>query len=550
MSRRAWTLSAVTIALIAVVGLTTVSVTAQGGRTRSDGYLGPVAPSTRVSFGLSLRMRTAAMEAYGEGVGAGRLPALSAAQIGERFGIPGPALALLRHLLSANGIQVTQAFSQRTQLLLSGPAGRVERLLHISLGKFAQPDGTRYIRPLGKPLIPSALAPYVLAATHLDTKPLPMQADIPQGGMVASDLASLYNLKPLISGGGLDGRGQTVAVYSQDTFLATDIEAFDAMNHIAGAPMPERVTVEGGAPLQFKPSAEASEVDLDLEVIRELAPRAQIINYETPCCDPAFLSDAIDRIVQDGLAKLANFSYGICEFDAASSPQDLIAEDNSFASAEDHGVTVFASSGDSGAYSCQRYSLSDHRLSVEWPASSPHVVSVGGTYVDLRRDGTRYDELGWEDILSGGGGGGGVSAAFPRPSWQTGVAGINNQFTTSPAARQVPDVSADAAYGSGYSIYSEAQRQQVGGTSAAAPFWTGSFVLIDELAQHELGHPLGFIAPLLYRAAARDPSAFYDVTLGGNRYYRAGPGWDYSTGLGTPNMARLAADVIALSRRR
>ena len=61
---------------------------------------------------------------------------------------------------------------------------------------------------------------------------------------------------------------------------------------------------------------------------------------------------------------------------------------------------------------------------------------------------------------------------------------------------------------------------------------------------------LPFIAPLLYQAAARDHQAFYDVTLGGNRYYRAGPGWDYSTGLGTPDMARLANDVIAEARGR
>jgi subtilase family serine protease len=540
---------AVALALIAAVVLT-LSVTAQGGGTRSDRYLGRVSPGTKVAFGLSLRMRTAAMEAYGAGVGSGRLPALSAAQIGERFGIPGAALANVRRVLSADGIQVTQAFKQRTQLLLTAPAARVERLLHVSLGEFAQPNGTRYRRPLGRPVIPAALSPYVLAATHLDTKPLPMQADIPQGGMVASDLAALYNLKPLISGRGLDGSGQTVAVYSQDTFQPSDIQAFDALHHIVGAPMPLRVTVEGGKALPFKASAEAAEVDLDLEVIREIAPRAQIINYETPCCNPAFMSDAIDRIVQDGYAKLANFSYGICEFDAAPSAQDLIAEDNSFLSAQVHGVTAFVSSGDSGAYSCQRYSLRDHRLTVEWPASSPHVVSVGGTYVDVRRDGTRYDELGWEDILSGGGGGGGVSAAFVRPAWQTGVPGIQNQFSTNPPARQVPDVAADAAFGSGYSIYSQGQHYQVGGTSAAAPFWTGSFVLIDQLAQRQLGHPLGFVAPLLYRAADRDRSAFYDVTLGGNRYYRAGPGWDYSTGLGTPNMERLAADVIAISRQR
>jgi kumamolisin len=177
-------------------------------------------------------------------------------------------------------------------------------------------------------------------------------------------------------------------------------------------------------------------------------------------------------------------------------------------------------------------------------------VSVGGTYVDLRINSTRLDELGWEDILSQGGGGGGVSAIFPRPSWQTGVPGIDNRYTISPPRRQVPDVAADASPASGYSVYAGGRHAVVGGTSAAAPVWTGSFALIDELAQLAIGHRLPFIAPVLYRADALDPHAFYDVTLGGNRYYRAGPGWDYSTGLGAPDMARLAGDVIAEARGR
>jgi kumamolisin len=129
------------------------------------------------------------------------------------------------------------------------------------------------------------------------------------------------------------------------------------------------------------------------------------------------------------------------------------------------------------------------------------------------------------------------------------VPGIDNRFTASPPMRQLPDVSADAALGSPYAVYSDGHDVKFGGTSAAAPFWTASFVLIDELCRRRTGHPLPFIAPLLYRAAARDPAAFYDVTLGGNRYYRAARGWDYATGLGAPDMARLAADVIALAPR-
>jgi kumamolisin len=517
------------------------------GRSRGSGdhYLGPVAPRTEVRFGLTLRMRSAALQRYAAAVGVGSEPALSATQIGERFGVGGASLARARSRLLRAGVHVDEAFKQRTELLVSGSAARVERLLGVTIGEYAQRDGVRYHRPIGTPVIPVALRPAITGATQLDSKPVLVADDVPAGGMNATSLESLYDLRPL-DARGLDGSGQTIAVFSEDTFKDSDIAKFDQEHGIVGAPPVQRVEVNGT--VKYQGGDPATEVDLDLEVIRELAPKAQIVNYEA-CCGVNAFSPGIDKIVSDGRAKLVNFSYGFCELDLTPRSA-LISANNSFAAAEAHGITVFASSGDQGSYECQRENQNDHRLSLSWPGSSPNVVSVGGTFVELRPNGTRLDELGWEGILSHAGGGGGVSAVFARPSWQTGLPGIDNAYTTNPPRRQSPDVSADASPGSGYSIVTGGSNQEDGGTSAAAPFWTGSFALIDELAQRETGHVLPFIAPLLYQAAARDHQAFYDVTLGGNRFYRAGPGWDYSTGLGTPDMARLANDVIAEARGR
>jgi subtilase family serine protease len=562
--------SFIALLLVCLGGLSALALVSSagrgGGRTAGAGtrdrYLGPIAPGARVLFGLTLRMRSAALERYATAVGAGTRRPLTAALIGERFGVSTAALDHLRGLLEAEGVRVEETFKQRTQILLSAPAARVERLLGVPLGEFADARGGDYHRPLAQPVIPPALRSSVLATTLLDTKRIPVSEDVPAHGMTGPDLAALYDLQPLIKQG-LDGSGQTVAVFSGDTFRASDIEAFDREHNLVGAPSIERVEVEGHVPSvsgseQEKERAEG-EVDLDLETIRELAPKAHIINYEITATPDTF-TVGIDRIVSDGRAKLVNFSYGYCELGYNSLQALQQADQNSLSSAETANVTLFVSSGDQGAYECQRNDPTNHELSVPWPGSSPHVVSVGGTYVDVRRDGTRLDEVGWEEILRHAGGGGGLSAIFPRPSWQTEAAcstptstrcvkGINNQYTTNPPRRQVPDVAADASPASGYAIYQRGQDiPGVGGTSAAAPFWTGSFALIDQLAQRKTGHLLPFIAPLLYKAAARDPAAFYDVTLGGNRFYRAGEGWDYSTGLGVPNMAVLSKDVIAAAR--
>jgi kumamolisin len=541
--RRSWIVPCVIAIAVIAVAAGAASTDRVHRRRAADRYLGLVPLESRLSFALTLRMRTAALERYAAAAGRDTALPLSAEQIGARFGISDGMLARLRRRLATAGVTVTEAFRQRTELLVSATAATVRRFLRAPIGEYAQSDGRHYHRPLGTPVIPPSIRPAVVAATGLNTKPVPVYADIPEGGLAVADLTNLYDVAPLIQEG-LDGSGQTVAVLSQDTFQSSDIGAFDREHGISGSPPIERVGVEGA--VSYQGGAAGTEVDTDLEIIRELAPKAQIIDYETPVGPDSF-SVGIDRIVSDGRAKLVNLSYGICEL-LLTPTQALISANNSFAAAAAAGVTVFAASGDQGAYACQRYDRADHQLSVSWPGSSPDVVSVGGTYVDLRTNGTRLDELGWEDILSQGGGGGGVSAIFPRPSWQTGVAGVDNPYTTSPPRRQVPDVAAAASAASGYAVYAGGDNAVVGGTSAAAPLWTGSFALIDELARLAIGHPLPFVAPLLYRADALDPVAFYDVTLGGNRFYRAGPGWDYSTGLGAPDMARLAGDVVAGAR--
>jgi kumamolisin len=78
-------------------------------------------------------------------------------------------------------------------------------------------------------------------------------------------------------------------------------------------------------------------------------------------------------------------------------------------------------------------------------------------------------------------------------------------------------------------------------------------VLIKQYAQREgAGQRLGFVAPILYEiASTKQPyKAFNDVVAGGNRYYRAGPGWDYVTGLGSPNVWNLARDMVRYLKSR
>jgi len=68
----------------------------------------------------------------------------------------------------------------------------------------------------------------------------------------------------------------------------------------------------------------------------------------------------------------------------------------------------------------------------------------------------------------------------------------------------------------------------VGGTSAVAPLWAGLIAILNQ----QLGSKVGFLNPQLY---AFGGAPFFDVTVGNNGDFTAGPGWDACTGLGSPN---------------
>jgi subtilase family serine protease len=106
---------------------------------------------------------------------------------------------------------------------------------------------------------------------------------------------------------------------------------------------------------------------------------------------------------------------------------------------------------------------------------------------------------------------------------------------TGVATRSVPDLAFDADPESGAVILVRGQALTVGGTSMAAPMFSGSYAR----AQTASGNRLGFAAPLLYRIAEDVPTAFHDITAGFNGEYAAAPGFDQITGWGSPDIGLL-----------
>lgn len=496
--------------------------------------VGPTGGAERIRFSLQLAQpRRAEQQRYLAGLNTPGSPYyhqfISAAEFGKRFGIPNSQLSRVRAVLTRAGLQVTAAYPQRTQLEVTGTAATVASYLGVRFADFRGANGKLFHRAIGSPAVPHAIAGPVTAVTGLSDAPFFHKAAVPLGGLKPKDVAAAYNVKPLLDRG-LTGKGQTVAIVSFDSFHDEDVADYDRQIGIAGAPRVEHVPVRGRIPV----GEGQDEVNLDIDVIRGLAPQATILNYEAPNTLDG-LAAVFNKIAQDGRADIVSVSWGGCAL--LYPPAQRQADERALATLAARGIPMFVASGDSGAYECQRNDPQDQRLAVVWPSASPSVTSVGGTTLDIRQNGGYAEEFGWEEVLSQAGGGGGVDLVAQRPSWQKGK-GVDNSDST--GKRQLPDVSASADPASGFFVYLGGKAKQVGGTSAAAPFWAASMTLIAELAaQRKLGK-LGFVNPMLYELAQGQGSPFHDVTRGGNRHYDAGPGWDYSTGLGSPDIARLA----------
>ncbi|HML02254.1 MAG TPA: S53 family peptidase [Candidatus Bathyarchaeia archaeon] len=220
------------------------------------------------------------------------------------------------------------------------------------------------------------------------------------------------------------------------------------------------------------------------------------------------------------------------------------------------GITAFASSGDWGAYD-QAAGQTFPYGGASYPSTDAYVTGVGGTslYMNTTSGYNQWPYMNatgiygnetawsWNNFWFFWGTGGGWSTFFGQPSWQIGPGVINN------GERGSPDVAWDADPQTGVlvSVFDASSNSYsyyiVGGTSVGSPCWAGSMALIDQKA----GRSLGFLNPTIYSIlnnSAEYSETFHDVRIGNNNPNSATKGWDPLTGVGSPNLGKLA-DILA-----
>ncbi len=320
-------------------------------------------------------------------------------------------------------------------------------------------------------------------------------------GLHPADLRAAYNISAvgssattvaIVDAWGYNNAEQDLAVY-RSTFglppCTTANGCFQKLN-------------QNGFARSYPPQDEgwAQETATDLAMVSAMCPNCKIILIEANNPASVNLAAAVATAHRLGANVIAN-SYGGFEGNSTTLEPSYNVP----------GVAVLASTGDSG-------------YGVQFPASSPHVIAVGGTTLTRNANVARgWSETAWV------GGGSGCSTVYPKPAWQT---------DSLCAKRMEADVSIVGDPNTGVSVYGPINQGfrsgwiVIGGTSVSVQVIAGIYGGQGGSANY---------ASNIYAAWGANHAVLNDVTAGSNGscggtyFCTSQVGYDGPTGLGTPN---------------
>jgi len=419
----------------------------------------------------------------------------------------------------------------RRSIIFRGSVANMEAAFGVSLAGANDSEGNKIRVRSGEIFIPATLKGVVEGVFGLDNRPVarPMFKVSQKDGQFVSHAAAPQAFTPdqlaKIYGfpSGVNGKGQTIGIIELGGgYVTKDITAYFKSLGIK-APSVKAVSVDSGKNHPTNANSADGEVMLDIEVAGGVAPGSKIVVYFAPNTDKGFL-DAITKAIHDNTNKPSVISISWGGPEVSWTQQSLNNFNEAFKAAAALGVTITIAAGDSGSSD----GVTDGKVHVDFPASSPFVLACGGTSLKVNGSNQITSETVWHDSNTSATGGG-VSNFFPLPAYQSN-AHVPVSLDTKFVGRGVPDVAGDADPNTGYKVRVDGQNFVIGGTSAVAPLMAGLIALVNQ----QKGTHAGYINPGLYanHAGCRDITSGDNKTTKTNTGYVAGPGWDACTGWG------------------
>ena len=351
------------------------------------------------------------------------------------------------------------------------------------------------------------------------------------GGITPDVIDKTYGMNGYTSSA--RNNSQAVTGFLKQYFDPKDLAAFQKQFGLPDHPISRVVGTN-------KPTNEGIEAALDVQYIGAAGRGVSTWFVSTSTLanggQEDFLSWVIGMLNTSDAPLVHSISYGDVEASIDESYRARL--DTELARFGVTGRTVLVAAGDSGV-SCHKF-----KFWPDWPTSSPHVLSVGGS----EQESPDEPEHVWPD------GGGGFANRAAMPSWQktavetylaSPVCPSHHLFNAS--GRAYPDV---AAFASDVVIVVGGRQTGVAGTSCATPIFAGVVSQLNDVRLAAGKPPLGFVNPLIYKKLGPQTGAFNDITKGSNpdgvcKGFEATKGWDPASGWGSPVFSELKKLVLA-----
>lgn len=486
----------------------------------------------------------------------GKRKYLSRDELKTRYGSDPAAVDRIKKFAAAHQLVVVRDDPGSARIGLAGTVANASAAFGVTLMNYTHPDLGNFHARTGPVSVPSEIQNDVTGVFGFNNhRILRRKRHFPNAKRVGGSTASRpwflpQELADIYSFPAADASAQTLGLLE----FGGGVEDSDLTQYFQkiGQPKPnvQVIALDG---VNTDPTADpesTGEVMLDIEVAGAMAGGAQLAVYFSTF-DEKGLIDILSAVIADSTNKpsVLSVSWGWDENQPFNngilwSPAAIDHVNQSLLAIAQLGISVCVSTGDDGSEA----QIKDGRAHVNFPATSPFVLAVGGTTLHARKDAQgqmQITELVWNDG-PGSGTGGGVSDITPCPSWQNGVVPVS----INPGAfggRAIPDVAANADPATGYFVMSGGKFGVVGGTSAAAPLWASLITRLNAL----IGAPMGNFNALLYSQYG-PKGVLRDIVDGNNDtdgllngQFAAAQGWDACTGWGVPNGAQLLAAVKA-----
>jgi subtilase family serine protease len=589
--------------------------------------LGPVSKSSRVDFDLVLQLRDASgaaqlVKEVSSPSSSSYRHYVTAKAWEAKYSPTASEVSAAKAWLRSEGFKLGSVSKDRITITASGTAAQVEKAFGTGLDNYRL-DGRTVRLATGALSVPSSISAEVVGAlgvnqtfaTPADTNGIAAPAassvkadsskyvSAPAAFVTAPPCGDYYGQKQTTTspafgkgypktvpdevcgykpgqyrsaygvGTSSTGQGVTVAVidaYSSGTIDADATQYFkanDPRNPFSNA----NFTAEDAFPFDQEAACGATgwldEQAIDIEAVHSTAPDAHILFVGAQDCFDNSLFAAEQNVIDNGLANVVTNSWADTGGDLFDDLATRTAYDDLFMLADSTGMTIQFSSGDSGD------NFSEIGLSsANYPSESPYVTSVGGTSLQIGKNGQETGDLGWAtgrsfkctsnvvEVLPGctkssldtwlpvtydGGSGGFTSYNYTQPWYQAPVvpstlALRNEDIDGGQPMRVEPDISLDADPSTGFliglhEIFSNGAdvygQTRYGGTSLASPLLAGVIADADEASMDSGGAAVGFLNPAIYRLDST-AGAIDDVVSGGKQAeYRVDHGYTFVSGL-------------------